>query len=230
MQGSILVVEDDHDVADVLIRTLIQSGYDVVRVATGAEAVHRVVEWAPDVVLLDLGLPDLDGLEVCRRIRASGYRSAVVVVSARGHSGDVRRSYAAGANDFITKPFGLAELQARVSDAVRGRGRRSPALRLATASGLMIDTAARRAQAGPFELRLTGKEFDVLALLAASEGELVTTESLIARVWASSEDARSPVVQSTVQRLRRKLDSTGAVARIEPCTSADGSGFVLGGA
>lgn len=188
MCAFILVVEDDDDIADMMVRTLARVGHTLTRVDTGRDAEAAIAEDPPDLVLLDLGLPDIDGVEVCRRARAGGYTGGVVIATARTSPDDVEASLGAGADDFLTKPFGLAELRARVNDVLRHHAR--PSADVTTASGLTLRTATRRAHAGPIPLPLTDTEFNALARLAADAGDVVPTRTLVTsralRCWSST--------------------------------------------
>lgn len=219
----ILVVEDEDDVAHLMVRALSREGYAVERVDNGTEALRRLLEQPPAAVLLDLGLPDVDGLEVCRRARSGGYDGGIVVVTARTDS-NVELSHAAGADDHVAKPFGLAELQARVREVLRVPGRSGRPALATTTSGLGIDLAMRRATAGSVELALTDREFDVLALLAATPGQVVPSSSLLAQGWGAIPENADKLLDMTVRQLGRKLAASGTADTI----SVDaGGGFVL---
>src|SRR3954471_17572917 len=164
MAQRVLVVEDEEDIAFPLVRTLEREGYDVSWVDSGQKALDTLSS-APEVVILDLGLPDIDGLEVCRRAGAAGFEGAIMIVTARPGELDRVVGLDYGADDYLAKPFGLAELQARVRALLRrtsavGRGGEP----LET-DGLRIDVDARRVYAGADEVLLTGKEFEVLNIL-----------------------------------------------------------------
>src|SRR3954449_9571010 len=171
MATTVLVVEDDDGIAAPLVRTLEREGYDVVHVDNGLEAVERADSQDIRLILLDLGLPDIDGLEVCRRIRHRGSSVAILMLTARG--GELARVVGldVGADDYLAKPFGLAELHARVRALLR---RSVPAPAMAPAApapaGLRIEPSARRVWVGEAEVTLTTKEFDVLALLCETRG------------------------------------------------------------
>lgn len=207
----VLVVEDDTDLAEVMVRALRRHGYVARRVDNGADAIAQVAGDAPRAVILDLGLPDMDGLDVCARLRERGYEGGIIIVTARTAQEDIERSAFAGADDFLAKPFGLAELQARVGELVRGNGRwgRHHQVRCSS-SGLTLDTIRRRAHAGPLELTLTDKEFDILALLADRAGEPVTEETLLLAVWSAPGPWSEKALRTTVRQLGRRLAATCA--------------------
>ncbi|MBD8011885.1 response regulator transcription factor [Microbacterium sp. Re1] len=226
----ILVVEDDDGIAVPLLRTLDREGYDVERVADGASALARAGADI-DLVVLDLGLPDMDGLDVCRRLREQDFAGGIVILTARDGELDRVVGLDVGADDYIAKPFALAELLARL----RALLRRSPAAaappsaeRAAAASAspaaLVIDVAARRALAGDRELPLSTKEFDLLAQLDMQRGTVVTRERLMDEVWDANWFGSTKTLDVTVARLRQKLDASGADVRI---TTLRGVGFRL---
>src|SRR6476620_8765426 len=176
----ILIVEDDEAIAAGLTRVLDGQGYAVRRLARGGRAVLSA-DAGIGLVLLDLGLPDVDGIEVCRRLRAARPELVILIVSARDQELDVVAGLDAGADDYLMKPFRLSELLARIRAHLRRAATSSPAgvdepLR---AGALIVDPAARRAWVGERELRLRPKEFDLLALLAAQAGRAVTRERIM---------------------------------------------------
>ncbi len=145
MVHDVLVVEDEEDIAVPLMRTLEREGYEVTRVSGGAEAVSRVVDDSPAVVILDLGLPDMDGLDVCRQMRAGGYDGGIIMVTARAGELDRVVGLDVGADDYLAKPFGLAELLARVRALLRrSSAAAEDTTTVVTSSGLKIDAASRR--------------------------------------------------------------------------------------
>lgn len=237
MPSLILLVEDDDQIATPLVRTLQREEHDVERVANGEDAVARVARGDVELVLLDLGLPDIDGLEVCRRIRAAGYEGGVMILTARGSELDRVVGLDVGADDYLAKPFPLAEFLARVRALLRRSARTAPApgagphetsetaAPTASAIGdLRIDAQARRAWAGAGELTLTAKEFDVLALVAAERGNVVTRERVMDEVWDENWFGSTKTLDATLGRLRQKLEDAGARARV---VTVRGVGFRL---
>ena len=180
----VLIVEDEEDIAIPLVRTLEREGYTVGSVSSGEEALARVGDINPSVVILDLGLPDMDGLDVCRDLRAAGFDGGILIVTARGGELDRVVGLDFGADDYLSKPFGLAELQARVRALLRRSlprpGRTAAAD--APADGLHIDRAGRRVRLREREIALMTKEFDVLALLASERDKVVSREQLMSWV------------------------------------------------
>ncbi|KQP62356.1 MULTISPECIES: response regulator transcription factor [unclassified Nocardioides] len=222
----VLVVEDEEDIAFPLVRTLEREGYDVVWVDSGQKALDDLAGGATavpaDVVILDLGLPDMDGLEVCRRAREAGFGGAIMIVTARAAELDRVVGLDYGADDYVAKPFGLAELQARV----RALLRRTTAVREPEPAhdGLRIDVGARRVYAGDVEVPLTGKEFDVLSILAAQRDKVVSRGRLMADVWDENWYGSTKTLDVTIGRLRQKLESVGVTEKV---VAVRGVGFRL---
>ena len=200
--AQVLLVEDDAAIADPLARALRREGYDVEVAGTGTAALERASVGQPDLMVLDLGLPEMDGLEVCRRLRACGDSVPVLVLTARTEELDAVVGLDAGADDYVTKPFRLSELLARVRALLRrGLG---PADHLAV-QDVTIELPARRAWVGENELALTIKEFDVLAALVGRAGSVLTREALMHEVWQTGWMGSSKTLDMHVSSLRRKL-------------------------
>jgi DNA-binding response OmpR family regulator len=224
---AVLIVEDDEAIALPLVRTLGREGYDVDLVGEGSEAVQRALGGSVDLMILDLGLPDIDGLEVCRQVRAGGYDGGVLILTARGGELDRVVGLDVGADDYMSKPFGLAELLARTRALLRRSGSSAaaaPVEETRPEPGLRIDTHARRVWAGDHEVALTTKEFDVLALLSEDRGAVVTRERLMDEVWDSNWYGSTKTLDVTVGRLRQKLEESEAPARV---VTVRGVGFRL---
>lgn len=225
----VLVVEDEEDIAFPLVRTLEREGYDVTWLDSGRGALEHLRLESPDILILDLGLPDMDGLDVCRAARTAGFEGGIMIVTARGGELDRVVGLDFGADDYLVKPFGLAELQARVRALLRrsqsGRGD-NRVTTTETASGLRVDVDARRVTIEQVELALTAKEFDVLALLAASRDKVVTRETLMNEVWDENWFGSTKTLDVTIGRLRNKLDEAGARDRV---VAIRGVGFRLEG-
>jgi DNA-binding response OmpR family regulator len=195
----VLLVEDDAAIADPLARALKREGYDVDVFGDGPSALAGAEDGA-DLVVLDLGLPGMDGLEVCRQMRAGGSVVPVLVLTARADEVDTVVGLDAGADDYVTKPFRLAELLARVRALLRRRGvdnERTPTVR--------IDHEGRRAFLDDKELQLTAKEFDVLRVLVREAGRVVPREQLLREVWAQRWLGSTKTLDMHVSWLRRKL-------------------------
>jgi DNA-binding response OmpR family regulator len=225
MVHDVLVVEDEEDIAVPLMRTLEREGYDVSRVSGGAEAEEFVVAKAPAVVILDLGLPDMDGIDACRQMRAGGYLGGIIMVTARAGELDRVVGLDVGADDYLAKPFGLAELLARVRALLRRSAITVPHdTTVTTASGLKIDAASRRVHLGERELALTAKEFDVLAVLASQHDKVVPRETLMNQVWDQNWYGSTKTLDVTIGRLRSKLEAADAGERV---VAIRGVGFRL---
>ena len=224
MAHQVLVVEDEEDVAFPLVRTLEREGYDVSWVDSGQKALDSLPA-GPEVVILDLGLPDIDGLEVCRRAREAGFEGAIMIVTARAGELDRVVGLDYGADDYLAKPFGLAELQARVRALLRRTSSASGAAE-ARPDGLRIDVDARRVYAGDEEVPLTGKEFEVLNILAANRDKVVSRGRLMADVWDENWYGSTNTLDVTIGRLRQKLESVGVTDRV---VAVRGVGFRLEG-
>ena len=221
--GSVLVVEDERDIAFPLVRTLEREGYDVAWVGTGREVLDVVARGPADVVILDLSLPDMDGLDVCRALRDSGYDGAIMIVTARTGELDRVVGLDSGADDYLTKPFGLAELQARVRALLR-RTRAHEHGGRANGSDLRLDVDARRVYAGESEIKLTSKEFDVLSVLEAHRDKVVPRGRLMSEVWDENWYGSTKTLDVTIGRLRQKLEQAGLPDRV---VAVRGVGFRL---
>lgn len=221
MPNTVMVVEDEEALATPLMRALEREGYDVTWVDRGQQALDRLAaQDSADVVILDLGLPDIDGLDVCRRLRERGFDGAILIVTARAAELDLVVGLDGGADDYIAKPFGLAELQARVRALLRRTNNRRPP----APDGLRIDAAAHRVHIGEKEISLTAKEFELLSVLAASRDHVVSRERLMAEVWDPNWYGSSKTLDVTVSRLRQKLETAGAKEKI---VAVRGVGFRL---
>ena len=216
----LLMVEDEPDTALPLVRTLEREGYLVSWVETGRDALAHLARHPADVVVLDLGLPDIDGLDVCRSARSEGYDGGVLMVTGRATEADRVAGLDRGADDYLVKPFGLAELHARVRAVLRRTGRAEPADR---AAELVVDHQGG-ARVGGTELALGPREQDVLRLLAEHRGRVVARAVLMDAVWSSGWDGSPKILDMTVARLRQKLARAGAAARI---VAVRGVGFRL---
>jgi DNA-binding response OmpR family regulator len=215
---SVLLAEDDPSISDPLARALRREGYDVDVSADGPGTLGRALSGGVDLIVLDLGLPELDGLEVCRRLRSEGRTTPVLVLTARADEVDTVIGLDAGADDYVTKPFRLAELLARVRALLR-RG----SAETQVVQGVRIDPEARRAWSGDSELELTTKEFDLLWALIRDAGKVVTREQLMRDVWGAKWWASTKTLDMHVSWLRRKLGDDAHSSRY--ITTVRGVGF-----
>jgi DNA-binding response OmpR family regulator len=220
----VLLVEDEPDLVSPLVRALEREGYVVRVVATGRDAIDVVADDPHDVVVLDLGLPDIDGLEVCRQLREAGYDGAVLMLTGRARELDRVVGLDAGADDYLAKPFGVAELLARL----RALLRRPPVRAASRTPGrrLQVDVDAHRVHVGDQEVALTGKEFDVLAVLVANRDKVVSRAQLMAEVWSESWYGSTKTLDVTIGRLRQKLAKAAPADRV---VTVRGVGFRLEG-
>lgn len=203
----VLLVEDDDGIATPLAAALRSHSYEVARVATGREALEAAGHGIAAVVL-DLGLPDIDGVEVCRRLRERLPQVPVLILTARTSEADIIVGLDAGGDDYVTKPFRLAELLARLRALLRRAGADGLGAepgRVVQAQDVRVDLAARRAWRGQEELELTPKEFDLLALLVGAAGTVVTRDRIMADVWDTNWFGSTKTLDMHVSWLRRKL-------------------------
>ncbi|MGJ5826137.1 response regulator transcription factor [Streptomyces ossamyceticus] len=212
----VLVVEDDRGIAESLVRGLRQAGYGVEGVRTGRAALSAST---PDVVLLDLGLPDIDGVEVCRRLRARS-DAAIIAVTARGEEADRVVALDEGADDYLVKPFGLAELLARIRAVLRRRRPAGP--EILRHGPLALDLRTRQVSVDGRAVSLTPKEFVILECLAADPGRVVTRQQILERAWDAHWYGPTKVLDVHVAALRRKLGMPGLIETVY------GQGFRLG--
>ncbi|MFI0164500.1 response regulator transcription factor [Streptomyces sp. NPDC017095] len=215
----VLVVENDTPAADELTQELRRNGYVASSVSTGAEALQAL--GGVDIVLLDLDLPDLDGLEVCRRIRVAG-NVPIISMTARGAELDCVLGLQAGADDYLVKPYGLRELLARMEAVLRRVRPRSPAARVITHGPLRIDTGARELLMDGRRVDLTPKEFDLLCQLASQPGTTLSRRQLLSQVWDDEWSHRSRTIDTHVSSLRSKLGSSRWIVTVR------GVGFRIG--
>jgi DNA-binding response OmpR family regulator len=218
MQHRLLLAEDDSGIADPLERALTREGFAVEVVADGAEAAMRGIDGDHDLLVLDVGLPTLDGLEVCRRVRAVRPRVPVLILTARAEELDAVQGLDAGADDYVTKPFRLAELLARIRALMRRVD--PPTL---SARGVRVDPTARRAWHDDEELDLTPKEFDLLELLLSQAGRVVTREHAMSEVWDENWFGSTKTLDMHISALRRKLGDDANAPEL--LTTVRGIGF-----
>jgi DNA-binding response OmpR family regulator len=206
----VVVVEDDEGIGSSLERTLVGQGFEVTWARSG-EGALAAVRPTTALVVLDLGLPDIDGLEVCRRLHARPQRPQVLVLTARGEEADIVLGLDAGADDYLVKPFRLAEFLARVRACTRRTDGERDQISIA---GLEIDVEARIVHLGGAELELRPKEFDLLIALARNAGRVVTRERLLEEVWDEHWFGSTKTLDIHIWALRKKLDQPGAPSRI----------------
>jgi DNA-binding response OmpR family regulator len=205
----VVLAEDDSAIAEPLARALRREGYEVDVATSGVDALTLAVT-GTDVLVLDLGLPDLDGLDVCRRLRAGGSRVPVLMLTARGGELDAVVGLDAGADDYVCKPFRVGELLARLRALLRRIGAPADVLE---GQDLRIDTAARQVWRGDEQIGLSNKEFDLLAMLVLHQGAVVTREDLMREVWHTEWMGSAKTLDMHVSWLRRKLGDDASAPR-----------------
>jgi two-component system response regulator MprA len=206
LMGRVLVVEDDEEIADVLRRSLRQEGHEVRTASDGEDALRMASEFVPDLVVLDLGLPKLDGVEVCRRLRAEG-DVPILILTARSDTGDRVGGLDAGADDYLVKPFERAELLARMRALLRRRPPRgSASLKV---GDLTLNPATREVTRGERSLDLTNREFELLEFLMRNERLVISRERLLEEVWGYDPTSMTNTIDVFISNLRRKLEEGG---------------------
>jgi two-component system, OmpR family, KDP operon response regulator KdpE len=209
----VLVVEDEPQVMRFLRATLVANGYRLFEATTGAQAMAEAAVRSPDLILLDLGLPDADGVDVTRRLREWS-NTPVIVISARGQEGDKVQALDAGADDYLTKPFGVAELLARMRVALRNVSRAAgggdPVFQV---GDLIVDLGGRAVSVSGREVHLTRTEYKLLAVLVQHAGKVVTHRQLLRDVWGPGSVEHSHYLRVYMGQLRHKLESDPARPR-----------------
>ena len=218
-QATVLVVEDDASIGRALTGALRAQGLEVLWATTGTDALELAAGARAQLVLLDLGLPDLDGVEVCRRIRRGDAHVPIVILTARHSEVDVVLGLDAGADDYVTKPFRLGELQARLGALVRRAV--DTAGRSLAVGGVEIDPAARVARRDGEPIALRPREFDLLLLLARNAGRVVARERILAELWSDGWGESSKTLDMHISTLRRQLGDP------DPITTLRGVGYRL---
>jgi two-component system KDP operon response regulator KdpE len=209
----LLVVEDEPQMMRFLRATLPNQGYRMLEAATGQQALVEAATRAPDLVLLDLGLPDLDGIEVTRRLREWS-ATPIIVISARGREHDKVEALDAGADDYLTKPFGTGELLARIRVALRNAARAGAAAEPVFQVGaLRVDLGTRRVMVGERDVHLTRTEYKLLVTLVKHAGKVVTHRQLLREVWGPGAVDQSHYVRVYMGQLRQKLEDDPARPR-----------------
>ncbi|WP_127361059.1 response regulator transcription factor [Actinacidiphila soli] len=209
----VLLAEDDASISEPLARALRREGYEVEVREDGPTALEAGLLGAFDLLVLDLGLPGIDGLEVCRRLRTEGHGFPVLVLTARADEVDTVVGLDAGADDYVTKPFRLAELLARVRALLRRGQTEGGSTPQPSTQGVRIDVESHRAWMGDEELQLTAKEFDLLRVLVRDAGRVVTREQLMREVWDTTWWSSTKTLDMHISWLRKKLGDDAAAPR-----------------
>jgi len=219
--GRVLVVEDDAAIADVLRRSLRTEGHTVKSAGDGVEALQEFELFSPDLIVLDLGLPRMDGSEVMRRIRAES-EVPILILTARSDTGDRVEGLDAGADDYLPKPFEREELLARVRALLRRRPPRGSAA--LSVADLVIKPDSREARRGDRRIELTNREFELLEYLAVNKGIVVSKQRLLEDVWGYDPLDETNTVDVFVSNLRRKLEAGGEARLLH---TKRGAGYIL---
>ena len=218
----VLVIEDDEAVADGIVDGLVDRAITATRVASGLAGIAGAADLLPDLIVLDLGLPDIDGTEVCRRIRATS-DVPIIIVSARDEEVDRVVALELGADDYIVKPFGMRELVARIHAITRrSSGVASPSRDHADESRLVIDSRARRVLLDGEPVHLTPREFDVLEYLARDRGAVYRRTDILRDVWDTTWFGTAKTLDAHIAAVRKKLGDPGWIESVR------GVGFRLG--
>jgi two-component system KDP operon response regulator KdpE len=220
----VLVVDDEPQILRFLRASLGASGFEVLEADTGAAALKRAAADAPEIMVLDLGLPDMDGKDVIKSLREWS-EIPIIVLSARAREAEKIEALDLGADDYVNKPFGIGELLARLRAALRHRLRQQGATPVVKAGDLTIDIARRRVTRGESDIHLTPKEFDLLKLLAQNAGKVVTHRQLLQAVWGPAHLEDTAYLRVFIGQVRRKIDAEeGTASLIE---NAAGVGYRL---
>ena len=200
----VLVVDDEESLVDMLSTALRFAGYNVTTATNGFDALRAVKESAPDMVVLDVNLPDLDGFEVCRRIRRDGIESPVIFLTARDTADDLRTGFSRGGDDYLTKPFSLEELSLRI-DAILRRARGGGERRRLVCGELLLDEDAHQVFVADTEVELSPTEFRLLRYLMLNQGRVLSKLQILDYVWEYDFDGNASVVETYMSYLRKKL-------------------------
>jgi len=202
---TILLVEDDERISEPLLRVLSAEGFEVVHAATGGAGLDAVQARRPDLMLLDLTLPDIDGLDICRKVREDRPEMPIIMLTARAEEMDVIVGLGAGADDYVPKPFRLAELVARIKARLRIAQAAHQMPRELIGGPLRVNTESRRAYLNEEELDLTSKEFDLLALLMSKPDATFTREQIMSTVWDENYWGSTRTLDTHISTLRKKI-------------------------
>ncbi len=216
LAARLVVVEDDDSIRDLLGAGLRFAGYEVQTVANGAGALQLITDTRPDLVILDVNLPDMDGFEVCRRLRAAGDGVPVIFLTARRDTDDMRAGYGQGGDDYVTKPFSLDELTFRIAAVLRRTGTRTngqAATQRLTCGHVVLDEETHRAWSDGEEISLTPTEFRLLRYLLANVERVLTRMQILDHVWSYDFEGDWQIIETYVSSVRKKLE-TGTLPRV----------------
>lgn len=202
---SVLVVDDEPAIRRFLRASLTAYGYQVTETESGCDALDIIGRTPPDVLVLDLGLPDLDGVEVIRRLRKAGSRVPIIVLSSRVDEDGKVEALDLGADDYVTKPFGIDEMLARIRAALRHRLQQQGEAPVFRSGDLVVDLALRIVRVRGEEVKLTRREYDILQLLVAHAGKVLTHRTVLREVWGHETDVQ--YLRTYVRSLRQKIEA-----------------------
>lgn len=227
MRSNILVVDDDEKITSMLRRSLAFEGYDVTTAGDGRQGLQAMMKAEPDLIVLDVMMPDVDGWEVCRRIRESGSKVPVLMLTAKDEVTDRVKGLDLGADDYLVKPFALEELLARVRALLRrAPDKAEDAESRLIFEDLVLDTDSREAIRGGRKFDLTSKEYDLLHLFLSNPRRVLTRETIMEKIWGYDYSGESNVLEVYVAMLRQKLEEGGEKRLIQ---TVRGTGYVLKG-
>jgi two-component system, OmpR family, KDP operon response regulator KdpE len=213
VKSNILVVDDEAQITRVLKTTLSGHGYGIRTAADGEEALQIMKDWSPDLIMTDLRMPNMDGLELCRRVRAQS-RTPIIVLSVKGEEAIKVEALDAGADDYVTKPFSVNELLARIRATLRrASAPEQPDTAVIAVGDFRIDIPARAVGVKDHEIRLTPKEFDLLVYFAKHPGKVITHRALLAAVWGPNSVEQPEYLRVFVGHLRKKLEADESAPR-----------------
>lgn len=219
----VLAVDDEQPIRKLLRTGLTVEGYQVIEARNGREAIEIVAAEQPDVILLDLGLPDLQGHDLLRRWRAAGLNIPVIILSSRTDEGGIVQALELGADDYVTKPFGIKELAARIRVALRHRLQTQGERAVFQAGELSVDLVRRIVRLGGRDIKLSPKEYDILRILVQHAGKVITHQHLLKQVWGDSADVQ--YLRVYVRQLRQKIEDSADQPRF--ITTETGVGYRL---
>ena len=209
IKDKVLIVEDEQSISNFISMILTANGYDTIIVRSGEEALTMIASHCPDMIVLDLGLPDMDGMDIIRKTREWS-SLPIIVISARTQEKEKVQALDAGADDYITKPFGTFELLARIRTAIRHNNKLSDASQNAnrpySADGLTIDFERRLVTLRDQEIHLTRVEYKIVSLLAKNSGKVMTYDTLIDQVWGPYADDNNRILRVNMANIRRKIE------------------------
>ena len=204
----ILVVDDEDNLRTMLVAALKFEGFDVAQVSNGREALRALKEARPDLIILDVMMPELDGFATLKRMREAGDRTPVIFLTAKDTSADAVAGLGLGADDYLAKPFALEELVARVEAVMRRVDASPDAASVMSLADLLIDDVAHRVTRGDREIHLSPTEYKLVAFLVANAGRVMSRGQLLRNVWGYSPDDDPSVVETYIGYVRKKVDAT----------------------